>query len=520
MIDPDPTKTANQEEFWKCLQRLYIHAGEPSLRDLEKRTVHAGGQLPDTRLERVRLGRSTLSKVLRGEHFPSKAFLLTFVEVCGIDLQSDHRWAKSWDRLTIQRKLEPEHRAEVAQTRVDKATAALRANEAPLSQGRQKVQPAIVGIQRAGADSRVGQALARQPSGAARTSPEAARAIRVRGTRLLMDVARAVHSLTSWEHEKAVALASLARAAAATDPDRAERIAQSITDEHEKAVALASLARAAAATDPDRAERIAQSITEQNSKTVTLARIAEAVAASDPDRAARLATDAEKAAQSIPFTDEEAAALASLAQAMTATDPDRAERIAQSITDRFLGVGKSPKAVALASLAQAAAATDPDRAERIARSITDEHEKAVALASLAQAMTATDPDRAERLISDAEKVIRSVYSDGEAAVLASLAQAAAATDPDRAERLATEAEKAAQRMSEEQRDQKAFVLASLAQAVAATDPARAAWFVTDAVGAAQSITKSRREGVGPGQARAGGGRHRHRVRRAHRPVDR
>ena len=38
------------------------------------------------------------------------------------------------------RKLALEHRAEVAQARVDKATAALRASEAPLSQGRQKVQ--------------------------------------------------------------------------------------------------------------------------------------------------------------------------------------------------------------------------------------------------------------------------------------------------------------------------------------------------------------------------------------------
>ena len=140
MIDPDPTKAASQEELGKCLQQLYIHAGEPGLRDLERQTVHAGGQLPDTRLRRVRLGRSTLSKVLRGEHFPNKAFLLTFVEVCGIDLQSDRRWAQAWDRLTTQRKLALEHRAEVAQARVDKATAALRASEAPLSQGRQKVQ--------------------------------------------------------------------------------------------------------------------------------------------------------------------------------------------------------------------------------------------------------------------------------------------------------------------------------------------------------------------------------------------
>ena len=49
------------------------------------------------------------------------------------------------------------------------------------------------------------------------------------------------------------ALVAVARALAATDPDRAERIAQSITDESRKASALADVARALAATDPDRA---------------------------------------------------------------------------------------------------------------------------------------------------------------------------------------------------------------------------------------------------------------------------
>ena len=51
---------------------------------------------------------------------------------------------------------------------------------------------------------------------------------------------------------KASALASIAEALAATDPDRAERIAQSITDDSSKARALARIAGALAATDPDR----------------------------------------------------------------------------------------------------------------------------------------------------------------------------------------------------------------------------------------------------------------------------
>ena len=57
-----------------------------------------------------------------------------------------------------------------------------------------------------------------------------------------------------------MALAAIAVTVAATDPDRAERIAQSIAGAEAKAMALASVAEMVAATDPDRAERIAQSI--------------------------------------------------------------------------------------------------------------------------------------------------------------------------------------------------------------------------------------------------------------------
>jgi hypothetical protein len=79
------------------------------------------------------------------------------------------------------------------------------------------------------------------------------------------------------QQEPALVMAALATAAAVApvtetapapatrnDPGRAtrvlsdaERIAQSITDEYEKAAVLASIAKALAATDPDRAERLA-----------------------------------------------------------------------------------------------------------------------------------------------------------------------------------------------------------------------------------------------------------------------
>jgi hypothetical protein len=77
-----------------------------------------------------------------------------------------------------------------------------------------------------------------------------------------------------------VVLASIAAAAAAADPDRAERIAQAIPDEDAKARALAGIAAAVAGTDPDRAERIAPAVPDEDAKARALAGIAAAVAGS------------------------------------------------------------------------------------------------------------------------------------------------------------------------------------------------------------------------------------------------
>jgi len=62
--------------------------------------------------------------------------------------------------------------------------------------------------------------------------------------RLIADAERTAQSFTG-EDAKTAALAAVAEALAATDPDRAERTAQSITDEYLKASALTNLARAA-----------------------------------------------------------------------------------------------------------------------------------------------------------------------------------------------------------------------------------------------------------------------------------
>jgi hypothetical protein len=209
-----------------------------------------------------------------------------------------------------------------------------------------------------------------------------------RAARLLADAERIASSITD-EFSKASALSGVAKAVAATDPDRAVRIASSITVESSKASALSGVAKVVAATDPDRAARIASAITDESWKASALSGVAKVVAATDPGRAARLLADAERIASSITVESWKVGALSDVAKAVAATDPGRAERIASAITVESWKVG------ALSGVAEVVAATDPGRAarlladaERIASSITNKSSKASALSDVARALAA------------------------------------------------------------------------------------------------------------------------------------
>lgn len=99
MSIPDPLQAEDREDLAECLRLLRIQADKPSLRTLETRAKHGSGTLPGTGLKRVPLGRTAISEVLAGRKFPGKAFLLTLVEACGVDLAADQRWAQVWDQL-------------------------------------------------------------------------------------------------------------------------------------------------------------------------------------------------------------------------------------------------------------------------------------------------------------------------------------------------------------------------------------------------------------------------------------
>ncbi len=98
----DPAAASSVDTLARCLLQLYIRAGMPSFRTLERETAEAAGSpLTGDGLKRVRLSRTPLSDMLGGRKFPRKAFLLTFVAACGIDLKLDQRWEEAWNRLSL-----------------------------------------------------------------------------------------------------------------------------------------------------------------------------------------------------------------------------------------------------------------------------------------------------------------------------------------------------------------------------------------------------------------------------------
>ena len=104
MDEHDPETAASLEDLAACLRHVHLRADRPTYRALELQTALDGGFLPGTRprLRKVRLTRTTVSDVLAGRKFPGKAFLLTFVDACGIDIETDRRWEQAWDRLAAQ----------------------------------------------------------------------------------------------------------------------------------------------------------------------------------------------------------------------------------------------------------------------------------------------------------------------------------------------------------------------------------------------------------------------------------
>jgi TIR domain len=279
---------------------------------------------------------------------------------------------------------------------------------------------------------------------------------------------RIAESITG-EGPKNRALEYLALGLAATDPERAERVAESINDDYSKCRVFAHLAAVVAATDWAHAERmthlIIESITDEEVQVLALGRVAAALAATDPDRAARLAADIEHIAESATDEDVKLSAQLSLAKTLGATDPYRYARLmghVEGFVEATAGESRQGATFIVRELAVDLDVRAPVElvadAERIARFIDDEDWKGWALIAVAEGFAVTDPDRAVR-------IARSITVENQKAwALAMVAATLAATDPDRAEGIAESITREAP---------KVIALADLAGALAAPDSDRA-----------------------------------------------
>jgi len=293
-----------------------------------------------------------------------------------------------------------------------------------------------------------------------------------RAAKLMDDAERLALSVTDDSFNEAFARRGVAEALASTDPDRALRIALSVTDDFWRAWALLGLADKLASSDPIRmgqvlstVERLAGSITHEGLRGSVLESLARTLVSTD-------LVHAKDIADSITDLSDKVQALASVAAATA--DHDRARRLFDEAEHLIRSMAYDyQKEQAASALARALVPSDPDRALRLARSIKDESRKTGALVSIAISLTTAEPDRAEQLAL-------SIPSDKDkASALAGIARAIAGVDPDRALRLAHSLQDGRSR---------ADVISRVAATLVGTDPSRAARLFDDAEREARSIT--------------------------------
>jgi hypothetical protein len=515
MDDLDPTLAATPDDLVACLRNLHLRADKPSLRELETRTTQAGGLLPGTNIKRMPLRRATISDVLAGEAFPRKAFLLTFVEALGVDLNADRRWADVWDRLAQDRSSDatvspPDELADLrrqlasaeqeiselreqlaalnqqdadTRTRVDEPAASDSGAGIPgmVPASRERIRAFLVDM------AAIAASITDDLGQRGRAQRGVARAAAGVDLALATDIARSITDTIQGEPvSRDLALADIARVVATTDPDLAVNLARSSSGNHTRAwAALADVAWVVVAKEPDRAMeivkligqkerqnaigrlapavvvsnleqgmRMARSITYPSTRASVLANVARAVMPADAYRAAQLTAEALETIERLPDSEKYWWVLRDVAQAVAVTDPAQAVNLLSPISD------KSEMARALTAVAQAVAVADPDHAARIAQSITSyESDKWDALTAVARAAAISHPSRAEQ-------IARSITDDFHQSIaLSEVAQELAAYQPGRAERIAW--------LATGERD-KAKAMAYIAYAVAGTNPPQAA----------------------------------------------
>jgi hypothetical protein len=170
------------------------------------------------------------------------------------------------------------------------------------------------------------------------------------------------------------------------------------------------------------AERTALKLAGKARRLTNLRYVADELATTDPERALRLLSVADRIQSSMWRRSAKAQwvgtmTLLAIGRALVSRDLDHAERIVQLIDNEWA------KGSLLSHIAGALATVDVDRAIHTAWLINDEQARVCALTRVARALAASDPDQSERLISDAERLARSITEPYElVAALANMAE--------------------------------------------------------------------------------------------------
>lgn len=292
------------------------------------------------------------------------------------------------------------------------------------------------------------ESLARTMNGALRDHALAALATAL--ARPDFDRAQRVADEISDTDTRMHAMGRLAVLTADVDWDRAVHRARLLTDGYWLAETLSDLTASAAADDTataalvSEAENLARAIPGRAVRAAALGSVARALHPLDPLAAASLFGEAEELARSAP----DSTALGSLAVALAASEPDRALSIAAGLPGNWYALGEiakllarsrpaqavrvarsiSPQTAHLADVATVLAYSDPDGALHLASAIKDPRGQAGAWTGIARVLAEPEPGRAVRLLEEAERLaVQWPDSLGKATVLAGLAAAWAAS---------------------------------------------------------------------------------------------
>ena len=87
--DLDLASVTTRGKLAEFLQIVHVRADHPSLRELEARTRRG----PDP------LSKTVVSEMLKGQRFPRKAVMLSFLRACGVRGDDMDRWSRAWERV-------------------------------------------------------------------------------------------------------------------------------------------------------------------------------------------------------------------------------------------------------------------------------------------------------------------------------------------------------------------------------------------------------------------------------------